>query len=223
MDVNQLEILIVFIKKKFFRPAAGALNQLQPAVSQAIRRLELELGEPLFDRSSKDGTLTTAGRVLFDFAEQMLNLRQGAHRAIKELKDLQHGKLALSANEYTVMYLLPVLAVFRARHPHIKVEVKRSLASRIASEVLGRGVEIGVVSFKPSDQAIVSVPAVMDELALIVSPQHPLATKQVEIERGQLAALTVKEMRLERRLQLIYRKGATLSHAARAFLRVAKA
>jgi DNA-binding transcriptional LysR family regulator len=50
------------------------------------------------------------------------------------------------------MYLLPVLTVFRARHPHIKVEVKRSLASRIASEVLGRGVEIGVVSFKPTDQ-----------------------------------------------------------------------
>ena len=72
----------------------------------------------MFDRSSKDGTLTAAGRVLFDFAEQMLNLRQGAHRAIKELKDLQHGKLALSANEYTVMYLLPVLAVSRASSAH---------------------------------------------------------------------------------------------------------
>ena len=77
------------------------------------------------------------------------------------------------------MYLLPVLAVFRARHPHIKVEVKRSLASRIASEVLGRGVEIGVVSFKPTDQAIASVPAISDELALIVAPSHPLAEKQV--------------------------------------------
>ena len=75
------------------------------------------------------------------------------------------------------MYLLPVLAVFRARHPHIKVEVKRSLASRIASEVLGRGVEIGVVSFKPTDQAIASVPAISDELALIVAPSHPLAEK----------------------------------------------
>jgi DNA-binding transcriptional LysR family regulator len=205
------------------------------------------------------------------------------------LKDLHHGKLALSANEYTVMYLLPVLAVFRARHPHLKVEVKRSLASRIASEVLGRGVEIGVVSFKPADAAIASIPVVMDELALIVAPGHPLAAKQtvsvrelgaesfiahnvaspyrervvrtfekfktplnismemptleaikrlveqemgvalvprltvqVEIARKQIVALTVREMRLERRLQLIYRKGANLSHAARAFLRVAK-
>ena len=289
MDVNQLEVLVAVANEQSFSRAAQALHRTQPAVSQAIRRLESELGEPLFDRSSKDGTLTAAGRVLFDFAEQMLNLRHGAHRAIKELKDLQQGKLALSANEYTVMYLLPVLAVFRARHPHIKVEVKRSLASRIASEVLGRGVEIGVVSFRPADQAITSIPVVMDELALIVAPGHPLAAKETvsvrelgaesfiahnvaspyrervvhtfakhktplnismemptleaikrlveremgvalvprltaeaEIARGQVVALTVREMRFERRLQLIYRKGATLSHAARAFLRVAK-
>jgi DNA-binding transcriptional LysR family regulator len=289
LDVNQLEVLVAVANEQSFSRAAQALHRTQPAVSQAIRRLEVELGEPLFDRSSKDGTLTAAGRVLFDFAEQILNLRQGAHRAIKELKDLHHGKLALSANEYTVMYLLPVLAVFRARHPHLKVEVKRSLASRIASEVLGRGVEIGVVSFKPADEAIASIPVVMDELALIVAPSHPLAAKetvsvrelgaesfiahnvaspyrervvrtfekyktplnismemptleaikrlveqemgvalvprltaQVEIAHKQIVALTVREMRFERRLHLIYRKGATLSHAARAFLRVAK-
>jgi DNA-binding transcriptional LysR family regulator len=51
----------------------------------------------------------------------------------------------------------------------------------------------------------------------------PRLTAQIEIERRQLAALAVKEMRLERRLQLIYRRGATLSHAAKAFLRVARA
>jgi DNA-binding transcriptional LysR family regulator len=289
MDVNQLEVLMAVANEQSFSRAAQVLHRTQPAVSQAIRRLEAELGEPLFDRSSKDGTLTAAGRVLYDFAEQILNLRQGAHRAIKELRDLHHGKLALSANEYTVMYLLPILTQFRARHPQIKVEVKRSLASRIASEVLGRGVEIGVVSFKPTDQAIAAIPVVIDELALIVAPDHPLAAKevvsvrdlgaesfiahnvpspyrervvrtfekfktplnismemptlesikrlveqdlgvalvprltaQIEIQRKQLVALTVKEMRFERRLQLIYRRGATLSHAAKAFLRVAK-
>jgi DNA-binding transcriptional LysR family regulator len=289
MDINQLEVLVAVAQEKSFSRAAETLHRTQPAVSQAIRRLEVELGEPLFDRSSKDGTLTVAGRVLLEVAQQMLNLRHGAHAALKELKDLQRGKLTLSANEYTVMYLLPLLPVFRARHPHLKIEVKRSLASRIPSEILGRDTEIGIVSFKPNDPAIATMPVVMDELVLIVPPTHPLAEKQtvsvrelgaesfiahnvsspyrervvrtfekyrtplnismemptleaikrfveegmgvalvprmaarVEIERGQVAALTVREMRLERRLHLIYRKGATLSHAARAFLRVAK-
>ena len=289
MDINQLEVLLTVAQEQSFSRAAQALHRTQPAVSQAIRRLELELGEPLFDRSSKDGTLTAAGRVLHEFAQQMLNLRQGAHTAIKELKDLQRGKLALSANEYTVMYLLPILPVFRARHPHIKVEVKRSLASRIPSQILDRDVEIGVVSYKPGDSAIASVAVLTDELVLVVAPDHPLARKEVVsirelgaesfiahnvpspyrekvvrtfekyktplnisiemptleaikrlVEQGmgvaliprlatqaelagkQLMALTVKEMRSERAINLIYRKGATLSHAAKAFLRVAR-
>jgi DNA-binding transcriptional LysR family regulator len=289
MDLNQLEVLIAVAQEKSFSRAADSLHRTQPAVSQAIRRLETEIGEPLFDRSSKDGTLTAAGRVLFDLAQQMMNMRQHAHTTIRELKDVHRGKLTISANEYTVMYLLSILPVFRERHPHIKIEVKRSLASRIPSEILGRDAEIGVVSFKPNDKAIAVIPVVTDELALIVRPDRPFARKEVvsvrelgaesfiahnvpspyrervirtfekyktplnismelptlesikrfveqgmgvalvprlaaqtEIARGQLVALTVKEMRLERRLNLVYRKGATLSHAARAFLEVAR-
>jgi DNA-binding transcriptional LysR family regulator len=289
VDINQLEVFLAVAQEKSFSRAAEALHRTQPAVSQAIRRLETELGEALFDRSSKDGTLTAAGRVLFDFAQQMMNLRHHAHSAIRELRDLHRGKLSLGANEYTVMCLLPLIPIFRARHPHIKIEVKRSLASRIPGEILGRDVEIGVVSFKPNDQAIKSVPLAMDELALVVAPDHPLAAKklvsvrelgaesfiahnvpspyrekvvktfekhrtplnismemptleaikrlvekglgvaliprlaaQTEIARQQLAGIAVKEMRLERRVHLIYRKGATLSHAAKAFLTLAR-
>ena len=187
MDINQLEVLVAVAREKSFSRAAESLHRTQPAVSQAIRRLEAELGEPLFDRSSKDGTLTAAGRVLFDVAQQMLNLRLHAHSTIKELKDLQHGKLTLSANEYTVMYLLPIMPIFRARHPHIKVEVKRSLASRIPSEVLGRGTEIGIVSFKPADKAIAALAVQLDELALIVAPDHPLAGR-AEVSVRELGA-----------------------------------
>ena len=289
MDINQLEVFLAVAQERSFSRAAETLHRTQPAVSQSIRRLETELGEPLFDRSSKDGTLTAAGRVLLDFSHQMLNLRHHAHSAIRELRDLHRGKLSLGANEYTVMSLLPVIPIFRARHPHIKIEIKRSLASRIPGEIIGRDVEIGVVSFKPNDPAIKSVAIGVDELALVVAPSHPLAANkivsvrelgaesfiahnvpspyrekviktfekhrtplnismemptlesikrlveeglgialiprlaaQIEIDRGQLAGLFVREMKFERKLHLIYRKGATLSHAAKAFLRVAR-
>jgi len=289
MDINQLEVFLAVAQERSFSRAAETLHRTQPAVSQSIRRLETELGEPLVDRSSKDGTLTAAGRVLLDFSQQMMNLRHHAHSAIRELRDLHRGKLSLGANEYTVMSLLPLIPIFRARHPHIKIEVKRSLASRIPGEVIGRDVEIGVVSFKPNDPSVKSFSIGVDELALVVAPNHPLAgnkvvsvrdlgaesfiahnvpspyrekviktfekhrtplnismemptlesikrlvekglgialiprlAAQIEIERGQLAGLVVREMTFERRLHLIYRKGATLSHAAKAFLRVAR-
>jgi DNA-binding transcriptional LysR family regulator len=289
MDINQLEVLIAVAGERGFSRAADKLYRTQPAISQAIRRLEEEVGEPLFDRSSKDGTLTASGQVLLKYAQQIINLRRDAKLAVKELKDLQRGKVTLGANEYTVMYLLPVISVYRVRHPHIKIEVKRDLASRIPSEVLKRDVEIGIVSFRPNDPALQALAVATDELSLIVAPGHSLAGKKVvsvrelgvesfiahnvrspyrekvvqtfekhrtplnismelptleaikrfveqgmgvalvprlaaqaEIERGQVVALTVREMRLERKLYLIYRKGAKLSHAARAFLNVAR-
>ena len=103
MDVNQLEVFLGVAHEKSFSRAAEALHRTQPAVSQAIRRLENELGEPLFDRSSKDGTLTAAGRVLYDFAQQMMNLRHHAHSAIRELRDLQRGKLSLAETSRVVV------------------------------------------------------------------------------------------------------------------------
>jgi DNA-binding transcriptional LysR family regulator len=274
MDINQLEVLVTVAKEKSFSRAADILGRTQPAISQAIRRLESEIGEKLFDRSSKDGTLTSAGNVLVEYAKQMLNLRKDAQSAIKELKDLHHGKVTVSANEHTVFYLLPVIRVFRERHPFIKVEVKRGVASRIPTEIIGREVELGVD---------------MDELVMIVSPKHPLAKKdsvsvkdlgmenfvahnapspyresvieafekyntplnisvelpsleaikklvetgagvalvpkltaQTEIAQGKLAGISVKELKLERRLHIIYRRNTVLSHAAQAFLDTAR-
>src|SRR5437879_11110654 len=103
MDINQLEVFLSVAQEKSFSRAAEALHRTQPAVSQAIRRLEAELGESLFDRSSKDGTLTAAGRVLLDFSQQMLNLRQHAHSAIRELRDLNRWILSMEAVDYKVV------------------------------------------------------------------------------------------------------------------------
>jgi DNA-binding transcriptional LysR family regulator len=68
MDINQLEVLVTVANEKSFSRAAEVLNRTQPAISQAIRRLELDVGEMLFDRFYKDGTLTFAGDVLLDHA-----------------------------------------------------------------------------------------------------------------------------------------------------------
>ncbi len=289
MEMNQLEVLAVVAEEKSFSRAAEVLHRTQPAISQAVQRLEQEIGEKLFDRSSKNGTLTLAGEVLLDYAKQMLNLRQTARNAIKEMRDLHHGKVTISANEHTVFYLLPVIQEFRRLYPLVKIEVQRGVASRIPKEVLAREVELGVISFKPNDKSVNSTPVLVDELTLIVSPQHPLAnrksvsvkelgvetfvahnapspyrqkvietfdkhqtklhiaielpsleaikrlvekgvgialvpklTAQNEITNGQLHAISVREMKLERKLNIIYRRNSVLSHAAKSFLKLAK-
>lgn len=289
MDINQLEVLVTVARERSFSRAAAVLDRTQPAISQAIRRLEVEIGEKLFDRSSKDGTLTFAGEVLLSHAKQMLNLRQNAQTAIREMRDLRHGKVTISANEHTVFYLLPVIEEFRHLHPLIKIEVQRGVASRIPKQITAREVELGVISFTPNDDSIKAVAVMTDKLVFVVSPSHkfadqdevavrdladqtfiahnapspyrrrvieafekhktrlniaielpsleaiklmvesgvgvalvPRLSAETEIADGRLKALSVKGLKLERRLNIIHRRNSELSHAAQAFLQVAR-
>ena len=188
MDISALEVLIAAAEEKSFSRAAKTLNKTQPAISQAIRRLETEVGETLFDRSSKEGILTPAGEVLLDYARQILNLRRTAKTAVKDLKELQQGKITISANEHTVFYLLPLIAEYKKRYPLIKIHVQRGVASRIPKEIMARDVELGVVSFNPKDKSVKAMPVGSDELILIVAPDHHLANKKI---------VSVKELGVE--------------------------
>ena len=287
MDLFQLETFLAVAEERSFSRAAARLHRTQPAVSQAIAKLETELGEVLLDRSSRDGTLTDAGEVLREYAQKLLNLRTEATGALTELRELHRGRLNIAANEYTCLYLLPLLDEYRRQNPLIKVAVQRALASRIPDEVLIHSVEIGVLSFRPEDAQVESVVVYRDELSLVMNPQHPLAnagevsirqlgplnfvahnipspqrqkviqtfrrhkttlkmgvelpsleaikrfvamgngvalvpglTVQTEIAAGTLVRVRIKELQFERKLRLVYRKQANLSHAALAFLKV---
>src|SRR6478752_8091719 len=116
MDLAQLEVFLAVAREGKFSRAAEKLHRTQSAVSQSIHKLEADLGEPLFDRSSRDGRLTDAGRVLQEYAERLLNLRDDAASALGELRHLNRGQLSIAANEFTALYLLPVLAEFRRLH-----------------------------------------------------------------------------------------------------------
>src|SRR5438067_1414767 len=175
MDISQLETFLAVAEEKSFSRAAKRLRRTQPAVSQLVRKLEDELGESLFDRSSRDGSLTDAGKVLQEYAHELLNVRNEARAALVELRKLQRGRISVAANEYTCLYLLPVLHEFRRLHPMVRVTVQRSLASRVAQQVREHSVELGMLSFRPEDPELRSVVVYRDELAFVVPPNHPLA------------------------------------------------
>src|SRR6202142_3798526 len=151
MDLSQLEVFLAVARERRFSRAAEKLFRTQSAVSQTVRKLELEMGEPLFDRSSRDGVLTDAGRVLQEYAEKLINLRQDAQEALVEMRELQRGKLSIAANEFTALYLLPVLAEFRRLHPMIRIAVQRSLGSHIPGDVLRNNSELGLLTYDPQE------------------------------------------------------------------------
>ncbi len=184
MDLFQIETFLAVAREGSFSRAAKKLYRTQPAVSQTVRKLEQELGEALFDRSSREGILTDAGRVLQDYAEKLLNLRSEAMTALEELRQMYRGHLIIAANEFTCLYLLAVVDEFRRLHPMIKVTVQRSHARHIPNQLLNHNADLGVITFNPADPALRSVVVYRDELAFVVPPQHPLASAhQVNIHQ----------------------------------------
>lgn len=177
MDLNQLETFLAVAEERSFSRAAARLHRTQPAVSQVIRKLEEAVGEILFDRAARDGSLTAAGVLLRDYALRLLALRREAASALDELKSLERGHLQLAANEYTCMYLLPAIDAFRRDYPHVNVTVNRMLASRIPEELNLHAFELGVVSFRPDPAQFRSIAVYGDSLALVVSPHHALAAR----------------------------------------------
>src|ERR1700689_4026923 len=168
MELSQLEVFLAVAREHRFSRAAEKLYRTQSAVSQTIRKLEDELGESLFDRSSREGVLTDAGQVLFEYAEKLLNLRHDAHVSLAELRELQKGKLVIAANEFTALYLLPVLAEFRGLHPMIKITVRRSLGSHIPDAGLRHSTELGVLTYGPQGPQLCRPVVYLAELIFVV-------------------------------------------------------
>jgi DNA-binding transcriptional LysR family regulator len=178
MDLAQLETFLAVIEERGFSRAASRLHRTQPAISHTIRRLEDEIGEPLFERASREGTLTAPGELLREYAERLLKLRGEAASALEQLRTLERGSLNLAANEYTCLYLLPVLDRFRRECPHIAAMVQRAFASKIPEQVLGRTVELGIVTFPPQDPQFKSIGVYTDSVVFVVNRHHPFARQK---------------------------------------------
>lgn len=186
MEITQLEFLLRVVEEGSFSKAADRVFRTQPAVSIAIKRLEEDIGAPLFDRSQKTPTLTEAGEIVYDYAQRIIALRNGARDAVAELRTLQRGRVRIGANESTSLYLLPeVILSYRERHPQVKVEIYRHVSERLPREILDRTVDFALMAFEPVDRDLEAFPVLKDELVLILDPSHPL------VERG---AVLIKDL-----------------------------
>jgi DNA-binding transcriptional LysR family regulator len=178
MELYPLRVFLTVATEKSFSRAAEKLHRTQPAISLALQRLEGDLGERLIDRSAKDLVLTDAGRTVLEYARRFENLNEELQDSLAELRDNSAGRLSIGANESTTLYLLRHIERYRKLFPKVKVEVRRSLSSRIPSEIVDGNLELGVISYDPHDDRLKSTVIFTDALAFVVSPRHPLAAKK---------------------------------------------
>jgi DNA-binding transcriptional LysR family regulator len=178
MDLVQLEHFLAVAEERTFTRAAERVFRTQPALSQSIKKLETELGAPLFMRDNGDVSLTEAGKLLEHYAQRMLKLRDEAARSIAQLQNLETGTLSIAAHESAALYLLPnAILHFLQLFPDVKVSVKRARLDEIPRMVLNREIQLGFLKDAPAFQELESIDVHADRMALIASPRHRLAER----------------------------------------------
>ena len=285
MELYPLKVFLTVANEKSFSRAAEKLLRTQPAISLAIQKLEADLEEKLMDRSGKDLILTDAGRIVLEFARRFENLESDLDNALAELRDNSAGRLIVGANESTTLYLLEHIELYRRRYPKVKVQVRRSLSSKVPAQLIDGDLELGLISYDPEDDRLVSMVIYTDHLSFVVSPRHRLAGREdvaitelgmetfvahnvlspyraivlrefqrhkvplnmdiemptvetirklvqrnegvaflprmcveQEVRQGTLCEVRVRELKVDRKIRLVYPAKRALSHAAKAFL-----
>ena len=180
MELHQLRYFVAVAEHRHFTRAAADLGVAQPSVSKQIRKLEVEIGDPLFDRTAGRITLTDAGTVLLPWAKRVLADLDAARAEVAGLATLEGGRLSVGATpSISTVLLPPVLAQFHRAHPGVALSVREA-----GSRDLVRLLEVGdldlalVVLPVPHDDLLATTAVLREDLVLAVPADHPLAKRR---------------------------------------------
>jgi DNA-binding transcriptional LysR family regulator len=179
MDLDQLHTFLEIVRLKSFSKAAQTCYRTQPAISAQVRQLEQELNTTLFERLGTKIALTTAGRILAEHAEKILDMRRRAQDAINELEMVPRGELVIAANEATCIYVLPVVfSEYKKQFPNVQLSVDRSYGSRVVDAVLDNLADFGITQLPAQEKKLQVARIHSDEIVLLLPGKHALANKK---------------------------------------------
>ncbi len=176
MADRRLQVFHTVARVMSFTKAAEILHMTQPAVTFQIKQLEDAFNTRLFDRTHNKITLTEAGRVVYDYAEQILESYAKMANDVKDLTGDITGALVIGASTTIAEYLLPrLLGVFKKQFPDVTLRLQVGNTDAIVSMVENNLLDLGIVEAPVYNKNLEVITCRLDELVVIVPPDHPLA------------------------------------------------
>jgi DNA-binding transcriptional LysR family regulator len=165
MTLQQLQYFLAAVEHGSFSAAAESLHLAQPSVSEQVRRLEAELGVPLFQRVGRGLVLTEAGRVLRPHAERTLGDVEAARASVADVRELRGGTASFGTWGTSRYYIgADLVETFRRRHPGVRVKVLGQNSSQVVEAVQAGRLEAGAVALPIDDSGLEVRPVLRDEL-----------------------------------------------------------
>jgi DNA-binding transcriptional LysR family regulator len=178
MELRQLSYFLAVARDESFTRAAQRLHVAQPGISQQIRRLEAELGERLFDRSTTPIRLTAAGHALLPHADAALNATETARATLAQLHGVTSGRVNLGTIPgIPQLDLAGLLATFHASHPRVDVTLREEHPIPLIEHLRRDDYDAAIVGLSHADppDGLSVQPISVEPLVLVTAPNHHLA------------------------------------------------
>jgi DNA-binding transcriptional LysR family regulator len=190
VDARQLQYFLAVVDHGGVSRAAAALHVAQPSLSQALRTLEKDLGQPLFHRIGRRLVLNDAGKALVEPARQVVRGLAAARSSVKSVSGLTVGRVEIAATPSQAVEPLPsLIRAFTARHPGISVAVKAAFtASQVIDMVRAGTVEVGLLASteEPTAHGVHFTSLGRQRFVLVTPPDGPFPPDHV-VQHAELA------------------------------------
>ncbi|MEV0335072.1 LysR family transcriptional regulator [Nocardia sp. NPDC050717] len=176
MEFRQVEHFLAVARAGSFTAAAREVHIVQSALSASVRRLERELGAPLFERTTRRLRLTEAGQTFLPRAQRLLADAEIARDEVAALAELTRGRVAIGTIQTLTMIDLPgLLGRFRVRYPGIHLYVRDGTVPALATAVRDGELDLAFLAGdQPLADGLVSFAEWTQHLVLLCPPGHRL-------------------------------------------------
>lgn len=177
MDLDQLKLFVDIVRVQSFTKVAELNFVTQPAVSLSIQKLEDELGVKLLERTTRKVLVTEDGRILHEYARDILDKVREARAVLLERQNKMVGTLSLATVHSVGLHELPVyLKEYIRRFPEVNIHIDYRLAESVCQAVAEGDADLGIVAYPPESRPNLElIPFFEDEMVVICNPNHPLA------------------------------------------------
>jgi DNA-binding transcriptional LysR family regulator len=197
--IRQLRYFLSAVERGSLSAAAEHEHVAQPSLSEQIRRLERELGAPLFIRTNRSLKLTDVGRSLIPFVQQAVRSTEAVSEAASAMTSLRGGEVSFGTFSSAHRYLLtPLIAEFHALYPHVRIRNVGLNSSEVVQAIREGKLEAGLVQLPVDARGVKLSEPVLRDTVVYVSNDSEHTREPVDIQMLSEARLVLSEARWQR-------------------------
>jgi LysR family transcriptional regulator for metE and metH len=179
LEIRHLKLLLAIAEEESVTAAGKRLHLTQSALSHQLRDAEQRLGTALFLRLGKRMALTPAGAKLLEVARRVLKDLKEAESQVLALNEDCRGVIRLSTECYTCYHWLPpILSTFHAQYPKVELSICMEATHHPVDGLLAGDLDVAIMYRLPEQKNLLCAPLWEDELMLVMSPRHRLASRR---------------------------------------------